>query len=352
MFSSEPYTFDRVVRLVLSLVLMVAVVYFVYVLRDVLLPFVVACLVAYIFEPFVQYNRSILRLKGRGVAVFVTLFETFTLLCLLCYLFVPTIVKEMYSLGLMLQEYATEHRDVDYVPVWLQEFIRNNVDLKSIASHITSDDVQKVMDSVFSVVSGGVSFVVGIVEWIFALLYLVFIMLDYDRLMSGFKKIVPAKYRKTVFGIGNDIKRSMNLYFRGQALIAVIVAVIYCIGFTIVGLPLAIVLGLLIGVLFMVPYLQFITIIPVTFLCLVVSTTGETSFWTMWWECMAVYAVVQVVADVILTPKIMGKAMGMNPAIILLSLSIWGSLLGILGMIIALPLTTLIIDYYNRYVSK
>ena len=67
---------------------------------------------------------------------------------------------------------------------------------------------------------------------------------------------------------------------------------------------------------------------------------------------MAVYAVVQIVADVILTPKIMGKAMGMNPAIILLSLSIWGSLLGVLGMIIALPLTTLIIDYYNRYVSK
>lgn len=67
---------------------------------------------------------------------------------------------------------------------------------------------------------------------------------------------------------------------------------------------------------------------------------------------MAVYAVVQIVADLILTPKIMGKTMGMNPAIILLSLSIWGSLLGILGMIIALPITTLIIDYYARYVTK
>lgn len=67
---------------------------------------------------------------------------------------------------------------------------------------------------------------------------------------------------------------------------------------------------------------------------------------------MAVYAVVQIVADLILTPKIMGKTMGMNPAIILLSLSIWGSILGILGMIIALPITTLIIDYYARYVTK
>ena len=54
----------------------------------------------------------------------------------------------------------------------------------------------------------------------------------------------------------------------------------------------------------------------------------------------------------VLVPKIMGKAMGLNPAILLLSLSVWGSLLGFLGLIIALPLTTLLIAYYQRYVTK
>jgi predicted PurR-regulated permease PerM len=63
-----------------------------------------------------------------------------------------------------------------------------------------------------------------------------------------------------------------------------------------------------------------------------------------------VFCVVQLIQDTFLTPKIMGKVMGLNAAIILLSLSIWGSLLGILGMIIALPLTTLLISYYQRYV--
>ncbi|MDE5840995.1 MAG: AI-2E family transporter, partial [Muribaculaceae bacterium] len=70
------------------------------------------------------------------------------------------------------------------------------------------------------------------------------------------------------------------------------------------------------------------------------------------WECMGVYVVVQCIQDLILTPKIMGKAMGLNPAVILLSLSIWGSLLGFLGMIIALPLTTLILSYYDLYVVR
>ena len=54
----------------------------------------------------------------------------------------------------------------------------------------------------------------------------------------------------------------------------------------------------------------------------------------------------------IVTPKIMGKAMGLNPAILLLSLSVWGALLGFIGLIIALPLTTLLMAYWQRYVTK
>ena len=67
---------------------------------------------------------------------------------------------------------------------------------------------------------------------------------------------------------------------------------------------------------------------------------------------MAVYIIVQAIQDLILTPKIMGKAMGLNPAIILLSLSVWGTLLGMLGLIIALPLTTLLLSYYNHYIIE
>jgi predicted PurR-regulated permease PerM len=69
-------------------------------------------------------------------------------------------------------------------------------------------------------------------------------------------------------------------------------------------------------------------------------------------SALIVFAVVQTIQDTILTPKIMGHVTGLNPAIILLSLSIWGSLLGILGMVIALPMTTLLITYYQRYVIK
>ncbi|MDE5744097.1 MAG: AI-2E family transporter, partial [Paramuribaculum sp.] len=146
------------------------------------------------------------------------------------------------------------------------------------------------------------------------------------------------------------IKESMNHYFRGQALVAFIVGILFSIGFLIIGLPMAVALGLFIGLLNMVPYLQLISIIPAGVLCLVYAVGGGGDFWTIFWECIAVYCIVQVIQDLFLTPKIMGKAMGLNPALILLSLSVWGSLLGLIGLIIALPLTTLLLAYYDRYV--
>ena len=79
--------------------------------------------------------------------------------------------------------------------------------------------------------------------------------------------------------------------------------------------------------------------------------TGE-NFWIIFGSAVIVLVVVQVITDMVLTPKIMGKAMGLNPALLLLSLSVWGALLGFIGLLVALPLTTLRIEYYKRYVVK
>ena len=81
------------------------------------------------------------------------------------------------------------------------------------------------------------------------------------------------------------------------------------------------------------------------------AETGQ-NFWMVLSMALVVFAVVQTIQDTILTPKIMGRVTGLNPAIILLSLSVWGALLGLLGMVIALPMTTLLQTYYLRYVIK
>lgn len=348
--ASRPYTFDRVIRLLITLAVVAAILWLLNALKDVLLPFLVACLIAYLFEPFVQFNRQLLHLKGRIAAIFVTLFEAIFLLGMLCYFFVPSIVSEIHSMAALLHNYSTASISIKYLPPELHDMLRKYIDFDLLARKLMEQDMNTVVDKLTMVVSGGLHMVLAIVGWLIVFLYVIFIMLDYDRLMLGFKLMVPPRFRKVTYKVARDIKDSMNHYFRGQALISCCVAVVYCTGFWLAGLPLAVLLGLGTAVLFMIPYCQYISLIPVTLLCLVSSAGGGSDFWTMWWECIATFAAVQVIGDLVLTPRIMGKAMGLNPAIILLSLSVWGSLLGFIGLIIALPLTTLLLSYYEQYV--
>ena len=351
--SRQPFTLDRVVRLVLSVGGFAFAIWLIYRLRSALLPFGVACLIAYMMVPFVRVKRPRRHMRSRVGPKIVTLFETLVFFLILCYFCIPSIIEELHVMASLLQRYAeSSNETIPFLPPEIHDALHKSIDIKQISQWLTDQNLQGIFNNIFNVVTSGVGFVFEFLSWAIVFLYVAFILLDYERLMRGFRDLIPPKYRPQVQKISSDIKDSMNHYFRGQALIAAIVAAIYSVGFLLVGLPLAVIMGLFIGVLFMVPYLQFVSIIPVTLLCIVVSIDSSVDFWTIWWECIAVYAVVQIVADVILTPKIMGKAMGLNPAIILLSLSIWGSLLGILGMLIALPLTTLLISYYDTYIIR
>lgn len=348
--SARPYTFDRVVRLLISVAAVAAAVWFIDMLKDVLLPFLVSCLIAYLLEPFVQYNRSILRLKGRMAAVFITLFEATLFFAILIYFFVPSIIDELHQMAELMRKYSASDITIRYLPPEIHDVLKRNIDFEHLAQKLMNQNLNAMLDNAMTVIHGGLHVILGIVGWLIVFLYVIFIMLDYDRLMRGFRLLVPPRFRGVAYKLGNDMKNSMNHYFRGQALISCCVAVVYCVGFSLCGLPLAVIMGLGTAVLFMIPYCQYISIIPVTLLCLVDAANGTADFWTKWWECMAVFAAVQIVGDLILTPRIMGKAMGLNPAIILLSLSIWGSLFGFVGMIIALPLTTLLLSYYEQYI--
>jgi predicted PurR-regulated permease PerM len=355
MSKSRPYNLDRVVRLVISTITVIAAIWLVYYLRNVLLPFCVAALAAYLLEPFVQFNRRLLHLKGRVAAVFITLFEALMLIGVLGYLLVPMIAGELMHMGHLIKEYSTSQVNIPFLPEWVHDFVRKYVDLEYLSNLLSKEDQMKLVESILSytwdVLSSGINMLIGVLSWCIVFLYMIFIMLDYERLGKSLRHMVPPTWRKTVFRIANDIQSSMNHYFRGQALVALCVGILFTIGFLIIGMPMAVVLGLFIGLLNLVPYLQLVSIIPTLFLCLVCTVDKGIDFWTIFWECMAVYAIVQAIQDFFLTPKIMGKAMGLNPAIILLSLSVWGTLLGFLGLIIALPLTTLLLAYYDEYIK-
>lgn len=351
--TSRPFTFDRVVRILITIATLIGAYWLLKAISGALLPFCVACLLAYIFEPFVAFNKRLLRCRGNVLPIFLFLVELLGVIALLGWFLIPRIIDEIVTVGNLFNDYATSSSS-RYIPQAVHDFVMKYVDMKTLTSVLTqdqwSDIVQKSLSGTWTMVSGSISMLLTVCSWFIVLLYFIFILLDYDRFMNSMRSLIPQKYKPTVLKIAGDIKNSMNRYFRGQTLVALCVGVLFSIGFLIIDLPLAIIMGMFIGLLNMVPYLQLISLLPTTLLCVVYAAETNSSFWVIFALAMVVYGVVQLIQDLYLVPKIMGKTMGLNPAIILLSLSIWGSLLGFLGLIIALPLTTLLLSYYNTYV--
>lgn len=348
--TSRPYTFDRVVRILAGALLLAGAIWLVNSLRNVLLPFCVACLIAYLLEPIVEFLQRILHLKGRIIATLLTLVAITTVVVLLGHIFVPSIIKEIHQIEDILRSTSSSNVAVPFVPDNIIEPVKKWAASIDISDLLGNSRFQSLLNQGTTFVAATVEFLLHTLEWLLTFVYIIFILIDYPSLMTNFRLLVPKKYRTVVYRVEDDMKNSMNRYFRGQIVIAACAAVFYCIGFSIVGIPLAIVLGCTVGILYIIPYFQYVTLIPVALVCLIDSMTGSVHFWPELGQCLLVYVVSQCICDYILTPKIMGKTMGLNPAIILLALSVWGSLLGLIGMIIALPMTTILLAYYKEYI--
>lgn len=356
METTKPYTFDRVVRIVIGLMVLIILSLLLKRLSDVLLPFFIAWLIAYLLQPFVSFFQYKLKFKSRILAVFSTLVLFTAIISGLIFLLIPLIGNEMEKMSNIIALYTKGLNMDSIIPLAWQNEFRNYLSHLNLQSVLNDEKlmvvIQKVMPRLWDLLNGSLNLILGLTVVIIIFLYLIFILIDYEKITNGMFNIIPIKYRSLISGIINDLEAGMNRYFRGQALVAIIVSFLFCVGFSIVGLPLAIVLGLLLGVLNMVPYLKAIAIVPGTILAFLQSVeTGQNFFALMLW-LVAIFLIIQTIEDLILVPKIMGKVTGLNPAIILLSLSVWGSLMGMIGLIIALPFTTLIISYYKRFVLK
>lgn len=353
---TKTFTFDRVVRILISIVIMIAAYLLIQRLSGVLIPFLVAWLIAYLLYPIVKFIQYKCHVKSRVLSIIITMLLITGVIVGGCYLIIPPIIEEMGHLKDIIVEYVTTDSTVASVSGEVQNYIKHNIDINEITKALTVQDVSQFMEEkvpqFFSFISSSVSAIVGFIASLIAIIYIFFILVDYELMAEGLFKMLPKDKRNIVHDIMLDLQKGMNGYFRGQAIIALCVGILFSIGLLIIGFPLAIPLGLFIGFLNLVPYLQVIGFIPTIILALLKAYDTGQSFWGIILSALIVFAVVQAIQDWVLTPRIMGKVTGLNAAVILLSLSIWGSLLGFVGLIVALPLTTLIVSYYKRYVLE
>lgn len=347
-------TFDKLVRWVGTFILIAAVFYLVNYLSGVLLPFFIAWLFAYLLYPVVKFIENKAKVRFRPLSILITLTLVLIVIGLIIYLIIPPMIEQFQKLYVILNQWVHTSTHSNNITEWVSTWIVDHQ--KQIELFFTSPDFTNALKAaapkLFNFVGQTASIVISIIASLITLLYMFFILLDYEYLSDNWIRIFPKKQRPFWRELMDDVARELNNYIRGQGMVALCMGIMFCIGFSIMDFPMAIGLGILIGILDLVPYLHTFAIIPTAFLAMLKAANTGQNFWMIFGLAIGLFIVVQIISDMIVTPKIMGKVMRLNPAILLLSLSVWGSILGFIGLIIALPLTTLIMAYWKRYVTR
>ncbi len=350
----EKITFDKFVRWMLIAILVIAVLYSINYLSGALLPFIIAWLFAYLLYPLVKFIQYKLKVRVRAIAIIIALLIVIGVIGGMIYFIIPPMIEQFQKLYEVFMRWLQQTTHTNDLSLIVKRWVMDNQHEieRFFKSKDFSDILKSGMPKVFSVLGQTASVIISIVASCITLLYMFFILLDYEYLTTNWIKIFPKKNRPFWQELMKDVERELNNYIRGQSSVALCMGIMFCIGFTIMDFPMAIGLGILIGIMDLVPYLHTFALIPTAFLAMLKAADTGQNFWYVFGLAVGLFILVQIITETIVIPKIMGKAMGLNPAILLLSLSVWGAMLGFIGLIIALPLTTLIIAYWQRYVTK
>lgn len=349
--------FDRFIRGLLFLAVITVLVLGLRWLSPVLIPFFAAWAIAWILAPVVNFFQSTCRLRSRVLSVLITLALLIGLASAVAWLIIPPLIDGVTQIKEALLSYlASGHIRNIHLPEWLDHLMQQWLDQEKIQSMLRSDNLMKTiretLPHVWNMLVSTANLVMSLVGAAFGALYLFFLLLDYDYYTTAWINWLPRTQRNFFRRLSEDLGHNMRGYFRGQALVALSNCVMFTLGFWIIGLPMPLGMGLFVGLISFIPYVQVVGFAPAAVLALMeMSDTGR-SFWGLMALVLLVYIVVQVLQDTVFTPRIMGKIMGLSSAMVLLSLSIWSYMAGIIGLIIALPLTTIIFAYYKRYILK
>jgi len=409
--STKPYTFDRVVRMVLTAMVLVAAFSLLRYLSDVLLPFAAAVVMAYFLNPLVTEIEN--RTQRRGFAVAFTLTGVvvvgFALILLMALMSFQQVSQFQDQLGQFrrdtvawfnsaeqtgiaatqperaeaaskpstdrsilgfteLRSGLAAYRDnaalpktdrLDLIHQRVQGTAIGMVMDRAVAYVHTTDFTTLLVSLLRRVAVGGVTVInfaaelcVAAAALLVILLYVIFLLLGFPEYRKTWKSFLPPAYRQEIISFLEEFELVLRRYFRGQFLIASLTGILFALAFSLIGLPMAVPFGIFVGVLNMVPYLQTVALVPAAILAVFRAIGSDGSLLASFaWVGLA-FILVQVLQDAVLTPRIMGSATGLNPVAILLGIFIWGKLLGFLGLLLAIPLTCLGIAYYRRLILK
>lgn len=311
-----------------------AVLALLYALSPILTPFLLAAILAYICNP--ATDRIARWGAPRIVAVLLVMLALATLVAGLVLIILPLLYEETAVIAARMPE-AMALANEKLAPWLRQNFgIRLRFDSASLQKLAAGnwDTVQIILERVYSSLKiGGVALLGLAVNLLLAPVVMFYLLLDWHGMIGRLGGIIPRPWYAKLNGVANDVDVVLSQYLRGQILVMAILAAYYCTALWLAGIPSALSIGVVTGLLIFIPYLGFATGL---ILALVVASL-QFAGWSPIIAVLIVYGIGQLLESFLLTPFLVGERIGLHPLAVIFALMAFGQLFGFFGVLAALP---------------
>lgn len=317
-----------------GILLFLACLWFLHTFMAVMTPFVIAIVLAYMLRPATIPLRKIGCSHTLSVTILVSVLVLIFLF--LGLLIAPKLLREANALVHYVYHFILDHHDdfIDFLKrVGLGDYISTAGLREKLSEH--AEKIFSVGSVVIShVVTGAMQTLNFFLTFFLIPLLLFYFLRDFKLMEREIVSMIPKKMRPTLCDLGVKITQVFQLYFRGLAIVMLVMVAYYCVAFSLVGVQFALVLGVLSGVLVVVPYAGYA--ISMVLACALMYPTVESIF--NLWPLAVIFGIAQVLESFVLTPHLIGERVGLHPLWVLFALLGGGYLFGFLGIMFAIPI--------------
>jgi predicted PurR-regulated permease PerM len=314
-------------------------------LGPVLTPFIVAAVLAYALHPAVEALAA-RRMPRLAAVVLVEVVAIIALLALVL-LIIPVIAKEVPLLKEQIPLLA-DRANTTLVP-WLAQFgIHVSLDsasLKAFLLKALDANFEDWMATALSSARIGGSMLLALIGNAFLMpLVLFYLLIDWLHLVERAQALIPPRLRENVLGFFDECDGVLGQYLRGQLMVMAVLAVYYSVALAIAGFDLAVPVGVFTGLAVFIPYLGF----GLGFVLALLAGALQFGGWYGVIAVAVVYGIGQVAESIVLTPRLVGERIGLNPLAVIFALLAFGHLFGFVGVLIALPVSAVLLVALRR----
>ncbi|MFY9268633.1 MAG: AI-2E family transporter [Candidatus Manganitrophaceae bacterium] len=313
----------------------IGVIYFA---RSILVPFLIALLLAYTFDPMITFLER--RRIRRFLAIWFLLTLLFAGVVLFLFVIIPIIQKELTLALEQIPRYlqylqttllpALEHRFGLSIPKTFEEVSAALLPRLKEEGATIVQPLTALVGSLFSNTARLFGALVNLIVIPFAFYYF---LSDFDRIKKVILAYIPPRYQEEAKKRFEEIDRSLSGFIRGQLLIILFLAILYGIGLRLIGLDLALILGILSAVGEIVPYVGFTVGLSLS------ALVGFLQFQDLLhpFYILLLFAAIQSIQGMVIAPWVMGHQVGLRPLVVIAAIYIGGDLFGFIGILLAIP---------------